>query len=245
MTVAPFGSRHWSSSASSLSRAAFGQDGAFSLPITGATHTISSTNPSSSSTTGGLVLAGGLGVAGEIYGGSSLHTTVGLYSQALNVGLNDAVTAAVGYAIVISAQSSGTPAAGYGSRINVNAESTTTVGRNQGNIDWTWVQPSDAIRKARVVFTVSDTSEREFLRGEASGSDARIGFLGAAAVSQQTSGANLTNNVTSGGTTDQIDDFTNLTTYATDAAAIRNAIYQLARKVKQLNDGVRLLGLFT
>lgn len=73
----------------------------------------------------------------------------------------------------------------------------------------------------------------------------KISFFGATTVVKQTSGANLTNNVTSGGTSDQIDDFTNLTVYATDAAAIRNAIYQLSRKVKQINDGLRSYGLLT
>lgn len=77
------------------------------------------------------------------------------------------------------------------------------------------------------------------------GSGSNIGFFGGAGATQQTSGANLTNNVTSGGTSDQIDNWTDLTTYATDAAAIRNAVYQLARKVKQLNDGSRAYNLFT
>lgn len=63
----------------------------------------------------------------------------------------------------------------------------------------------------------------------------------AAPAAQQTSGANVTNNVTAGGTTDQIDDFAG-SLYATDAAAIRNDIYQLARKLKQVNDGLRALG---
>lgn len=72
-----------------------------------------------------------------------------------------------------------------------------------------------------------------------------VGFFGAAAAVQQTSGANLTNNVTAGGTNDTIDNFTSLTVYATDAAAIRNAIYQLSRKLKQINDGLRVFGLFS
>ncbi len=76
-------------------------------------------------------------------------------------------------------------------------------------------------------------------------SGAKVGFFETAAVVQQVSGADLTNNVTSGGTNDQIDDFTNLAVYATDAAAIRNAIYQLARKLKMINDGLRDYGLFT
>lgn len=72
-----------------------------------------------------------------------------------------------------------------------------------------------------------------------------LGFFAAAAAGQQTSGANLTNNVTAGGTNDTITNWTDLTTYATDAAAIRDAIYQLARKLKQINDGLRTYGMFT
>jgi hypothetical protein len=77
------------------------------------------------------------------------------------------------------------------------------------------------------------------------GTTQKIGFLGSAPVAQQTSGANLTNNVTSGGTNDTIADFTDLTTYANDAAAIRNDIYQLARKLKQVNDALRTFGFLS
>jgi len=75
--------------------------------------------------------------------------------------------------------------------------------------------------------------------------DAKVGFFAATPVVKQTSGADLTNNVTSGGTNDQIDDWSDLSTYATDAAAIRNAIYQLSRKLKQVNDGMRAYGMLT
>jgi hypothetical protein len=70
-----------------------------------------------------------------------------------------------------------------------------------------------------------------------------IGFLGAVASSQQISGANLTNSVTAGGTDNTIANYSSLTIYATDAAAIRNNIYQLARKLKQVNDALRVYGL--
>lgn len=73
----------------------------------------------------------------------------------------------------------------------------------------------------------------------------KIGFFGTGGQAQQVSGANLTNNVTAGGSNDVITNWTDLVTYANDAAAIRNAVYQLARKVKQLNDGLRTYGLFT
>jgi len=75
--------------------------------------------------------------------------------------------------------------------------------------------------------------------------DFLVGFFGAAPVAQQTSGADLTNNVTSGGTSDVVDNFTDLSVYSNSAQAIRDAIYQLTRKLKQLNDGLRDLGLFS
>lgn len=77
------------------------------------------------------------------------------------------------------------------------------------------------------------------------GSAGGPGFYGSAPVAKQTSGANLTNNVTSGGTDDTIANFTDLAVYANDSAAIRNDIYQLSRKVKQVNDALRLYGLLT
>lgn len=72
-----------------------------------------------------------------------------------------------------------------------------------------------------------------------------VGFFGTAPAAQQVSGANLTNNVTSGGTDNVIANYTDLTIYANDAAAIRNDIYQLARKLKQVNDALRVYGLLT
>lgn len=73
----------------------------------------------------------------------------------------------------------------------------------------------------------------------------QLSFFNVPVVSQQASGGDLTNNVTAGGVDDSIDNWTSLTTYATDAAAIRDAVYQLARKLKQINDGLRAYGLFT
>lgn len=72
-----------------------------------------------------------------------------------------------------------------------------------------------------------------------------MGFFNVTPASQQTSGADLTNNVTSGGTDNTIADFTDLAIYANDAATIRNDIYQLSRKLKQVNDALRVYGLLT
>lgn len=157
----------------------------------------------------------------------------------------DAATNAATVACTLGHNTSGTPAAGFGSEVRTQLQSSTTVSQDAAGDVTTWATATHATRKARRVFTIFDTAAREVLRLEADGSNAMIGVLGAGAVVRQTSGANLTNNVTSGGTTDQIDNWTDLTIYATDAAAIRNAVYQLARKVKQVNDALRLFGWLT
>jgi hypothetical protein len=74
---------------------------------------------------------------------------------------------------------------------------------------------------------------------------AGLGVFGATPAVQQTIGSTLTNNVTSGGTGFQIDDITSLTVYATDAANIRNDIYQLAKALKLVIDLLRAYGLGT
>lgn len=132
-----------------------------------------------------------------------------------------------------------------GTFLIVSSVSSTTGNRKQWRVSGTWVDNTDASRKARAVFEVYDTAVREAFRIEASGTAPMIGFLGAGAVVRQTSGADLTNNVTAGGTDDTIADFTDLIIYANDAATIRDDIYQLARKVKQINDALRLYGLLT
>lgn len=73
----------------------------------------------------------------------------------------------------------------------------------------------------------------------------KLAFYNSTPVVQQTDGAALTNNVTSGGTDNTIANFTDLTVYANDAAAIRNDIYQLARKVKIIGDALRTYGLLS
>ena len=73
----------------------------------------------------------------------------------------------------------------------------------------------------------------------------KIGFFNKAPVVQQTDGAGLTNNVTAGGSTDVIATYSDLSTYANDANAIRNDLYQLARKVKIIGDALRTLGLLS
>lgn len=65
-----------------------------------------------------------------------------------------------------------------------------------------------------------------------------LAFFTATPVVQQTIGA-VTNSVTAGGVDGTIANYTDLTIYANDAAAIRNDIYQLARSVAQITVALR------
>jgi len=69
-----------------------------------------------------------------------------------------------------------------------------------------------------------------------------LGTFGATAVVQQTQPA-IVNSVSSSGTANTISDFTSLTVYATDAAAIHGDIYQLANALKNVIAILRLYGL--
>lgn len=68
---------------------------------------------------------------------------------------------------------------------------------------------------------------------------------GVPVVRQTGPSAVITNNVTAGGVDSTIANFTDLVTYANDAATIRNDIYQLARGLKFVSDAMLAYGLIT
>ena len=73
-------------------------------------------------------------------------------------------------------------------------------------------------------------------------SSGKLGFFGATAVVKQTQAA-LTKNVTASGTTSVLADFTSLTVYATDAAAIHGDIYQLGLSVSGIITALKAYGI--
>lgn len=168
-------------------------------------------------------------------GGTDLYLT-GQYRSSLTCGSTHLYNGAGGTFYFVSGAGSGNTGLVYGS---FNSRNAWVIGINA--LDATY-----ASFKGRMTLSAVDyNGPREIIRLDADGSAGCLSFFGATAVVKQTSGANLTNNVTSGGTDDTIANFTDLTTYATDAAAIRNNIYQLARKLKQVNDALRAYGLLT
>jgi hypothetical protein len=144
--------------------------------------TIAATTASTTTATGCLILGGGIGVAGAgTFGG--LITAAGLNSSAQSTyTVNDSSTAAVSTAIIARHNSSGTPAANFGTGIQLQGESDTTENRAMGAIEATWVVATDASRTARFRLYAYDTAERECIRMQASGSAAMVGFLGASAI---------------------------------------------------------------
>jgi hypothetical protein len=92
---------------------------------------------------------------------------------------------------VVSHNTSGTPAAGFGVGEQWKLDSSTTANRNAAEIDVSWVTATDASRKARMTLNVYDTAIREAIRIEGSGSAAMMGLFGVNAVVQQnTTGTN-------------------------------------------------------
>lgn len=96
--------------------------------------------------------------------------------------LSDAVTNAISTVATIGHNTSGTAAAGFGTGISLQGESSTTSDQDMASIQALWATATHASRKARVLFNVYDTAVREAIRIEASGSAPMVGFLGAAAV---------------------------------------------------------------
>ncbi len=82
--------------------------------------------------------------------------------------------------------SSNTPAAGFGTGLLFQGESSTTPDQNMGRLAYVLATATHATRKARGIWSVYDTAEREAIRIEASGTAAMLGFYGVTAVVRPT-----------------------------------------------------------
>lgn len=69
-----------------------------------------------------------------------------------------------------------------------------------------------------------------------------VGFFGSVGATKVTQGA-ITNSVTAGGVTGTIANYSDLTVYANDSAAIRNDIYQLSLALSNTVGALRSYGL--
>lgn len=142
-----------------------------------------------------------------------------------------------------------------GQRLTTNAQSYrlyntfTTAVTNFERLDLQWV--ANVCQVWTEKGSVSGTARPLVLGCDATelmrfGSATTLSFFAQTAVVRQTGPTlNITNNVTAGGTDGTIANYTDLTVYANDSAAIRNDIYQLARGLKFVSDALRAYGLIT
>lgn len=129
----------------------------------------------------------------------------------------------------VAADSTGTPAAGFGVRQDVLLQSSTTLGRQASAQTVEWVSATDASRTARWRLLISDTAERTAITAEASGTAVKVGFFGAAAVVKPTA---LT----------AIDNSTIDATYGTQE---RDVITNTRTRLSELETRLKNLGLLS
>lgn len=79
----------------------------------------------------------------------------------------------------------GAPIVNFGTGLLFQGRSATVVDQNMARLASTWATATHATRKARGIWSVYDTAEREGLRIEASGSAPMLGVLGANAIARQ------------------------------------------------------------
>jgi hypothetical protein len=93
----------------------------------------------------------------------------------------DALTTTVATTLRLVHQSTAVPAGGFGLAIDFDLHSSTNTSRAAADIIASWVTATDASRAARLMLRAFDTTDREGLRIEASGTAPMIGFLGGVA----------------------------------------------------------------
>lgn len=117
---------------------------------------------------------------------------------------DSALTNTVDVVQQIDHNTSGTPAAGFGSELRLRLESSTTPDRAAAGLSWEWATATDASRKARGKLTAWDTAVRECIRWEADGANPMVGFLGTAAQGVQTVNAAAVDPATTMALTNQL-----------------------------------------
>jgi hypothetical protein len=111
---------------------------------------------------------------------------------------NTAVTNAIRNVLQLEARSTGTAAAGFGPGLPFYAETATnSTYQQQGLISTSWIDATNASRKAKMSLSVYDTAARLGIEIEASGTAPMLGFYGVAPVVRATNavaaGAFVTN----------------------------------------------------
>lgn len=112
----------------------------------------------------GFSLGGNTGIQFDV-GGSGLaylsSTGLGVGVQAstpLHVAKSDSATSTAVEIGRLDAQSTGTPLGGFGARLSMVGQSSTTTGQNMANIQTVWITATHASRAAKLVLQAADQS---------------------------------------------------------------------------------------
>jgi hypothetical protein len=176
---------------------------------TGTSLIVSSTAASTTTATGCATFAGGIGVAGAAFIGTS-SVSVGVTSTGGTTGgtfiSSDAGTANTTSTVIARHITSSTAAANFGVAFAAEG-STTTATREMGQFQFLWADATDATRAAKFTIYVRDSGgARTLMNGEASGTAPKLAFFGATSI------------VKPGATTDLRTALINLGLYTTGGA---------------------------
>lgn len=216
-----------------------------------------------SSTPGGLVLGPGVTTAGRLIiadgtladvaisistkgvasltltGSGILLNSTNLPNRIINT---DAATSTVIIATTFDGISSGTPLVGTGAgvqfKIRTDAGGTQKIGSAIETVSTNLGAGTEAFDLIFKTMTAGAAANENFRLGSN-----KIGFFAQTPAVRQSVNTVLVNNVTSGGTLSTIANYTDLTIYANDAAAIRNNFFRLTEKVLRLETALRNYGL--
>jgi hypothetical protein len=120
-------------------------------------------------------------------GGLNLGTATAASTGQLKARMADASTNGRVYPLILSHESSGTPAAGFGTGFQMLAESSTSADQTLAIVEARWVDATHASRRAEMPFLLYDaTSFRVPLTLASTGTASAIGFHGATAIAKPT-----------------------------------------------------------
>ncbi len=135
------------------------------------------------------VSASGNGVVGTSTTGNGGEFS-SISGVAVEGAINDAATSTTPAVLNLRHGSSGTPAAGFGTQIALQADSSAFINRDLAQITAKWIVATHAARTARLTLQATDFgASREGFRLDTDGTKALISFFGANAVAKQTGGA--------------------------------------------------------
>ena len=116
----------------------------------------------------------------SVSGGLNVGSATGATAGQMLATVNNATTAASDNILVLTHNSTGTPAANFGANLQFKLETSTTPDTDAALIQVVWTTATHASRSARLIFYANDSgAAREAFRIGANGSAATLSFFGA------------------------------------------------------------------